>query len=73
MIYVIYEIKDVLNIDFSKIEETSLQTLRLSIDNTKTILKFSGETPSFLLNCKKYNHQEILVIINNPDNGWINN
>jgi len=73
MNYVIYEIKDVLNIDFSKIEETSLQTLRLSIDGTKTILKFSGETPLFLKDCKQYNHQEILVIINNPDNGWINN
>tara|TARA_R110000744_G_scaffold287737_1_gene398817 strand:+ start:889 stop:1110 length:222 start_codon:yes stop_codon:yes gene_type:complete len=71
MIYVIYEIKGVLNIDFSKIEETNLQSLRLSIDVKKTILKFNGGTPYFLLNCKQYNHDEILTIINNPDNGWI--
>ena len=58
---------------FDQIDETSLQSLRLSIDDTKTILKFTGETPEFLEGETQYSHSEILSIINDPENGWIIN
>jgi len=58
---------------FDQIDETSLQSLRLSIDDTKTILKFTGETPEFLEGETQYSHSEILAIINDPENGWIIN
>ena len=58
---------------FDQIDETSLQSLRLSIDDTKTILKFTGETPEFLEGETQYSHSEILAIINDPENGWITN
>ena len=58
---------------FDQIDETSLQSLRLSIDDTKTILKFQGETPEFLEGATQYSHSEILAIINDPENGWIIN
>ena len=58
---------------FDQIDETSLQSLRLSIDDTKTILKFSGQTPEFLEGQTQYSHSEILAIINDPENGWIIN
>ena len=58
---------------FSEIEETTMQTLRLSNDGTKTILKFSGETPEFLEGETQYSQNEILEIIKDPKNGWIIN
>jgi len=70
MIYVIYNMDDVSNIDFSQVKQTSEETLRLSIDKTKTVLKFSGETPSFLVGLQQYNHSEILAIMASPD--WTN-
>ncbi len=71
MIYVIYNMTDVLNIDFSLVEETSQDTLRLSIDETKTVLKFKGETPSFLVGLQQYNHSEILAIMHTSE--WTKN
>ncbi len=63
MIYVIYDMTNVASIDFSQVEETSQDTLRLSLDGTKTVLKFIGETPNFLVGLQQYNHKDILVIM----------
>tara|TARA_R110002020_G_scaffold55351_3_gene153692 strand:+ start:1804 stop:2010 length:207 start_codon:yes stop_codon:yes gene_type:complete len=54
---------DVSNIDFSQVVETSQDTLRLSVNGEKTVLKFEGETPSFLVGLQQYNHSEILAIM----------
>ena len=70
MIYVIYNMDDVSSIDFSQVEETSQDTLRISIDTTKTVLKFAGETPSFLVGLQQYNHSEILALMHSPE--WTN-
>ena len=70
MNYVIYNMDDVSSIDFSQVGETSQDTLRLSIDTTKTVLKFVGETPSFLVGLQQYNHSEILAIMHSPE--WTN-
>lgn len=61
---------DVSNIDFTQIAETSLETLRLSIDRTKTVLKYTGNTPSFLEGLQEYNHSEILAVMATPE--WTN-
>ena len=63
MKYVIYNMDDVSNIDFSQVVETSQDTLRLSVNEEKTVLKFEGETPSFLVGLQQYNHSEILPIM----------
>ena len=67
MIYVIYDMANVETIDFSQVGETSQDTLRLSLDGTKTVLKFIGETPSFLVGLQQYNHQEILAIMRSAE------
>ena len=67
MIYVIYNMDNVSNIDFSQVIETSEETLRLSIDKTKTVLKFTGETPAFLVGLQQYNHSETLAIMASPE------
>ena len=70
MIYIIYNMTDVSNIDFSLVKETSQDTLRLSLDETLTVLKFQGETPSFLVGLQQYTHSEILAIMHTP--AWTN-
>ena len=67
MIYVIYNMDNVSSIDFSQVTETSENTLRLSINKTKTVLKFTGETPGFLVGLQQYNHLEILAIMETPE------
>ena len=70
MNYVIYNMSDVSNIDFTQIAETSLETLRLSIDRTKTVLKYTGNTPIFLECLQEYNNSEILAVMASPE--WTN-
>jgi len=59
--------EDSASIDFSKVAETSLDTLRLSVDSTKTLLKFKGETPEFLDGLQQYNHSQILDIMRSEE------
>ena len=63
MIYVIYDMANVATIDFSQVGETSQYTLRLSINKKETVLKFTGETPAFLVGLQQYTHSEILAIM----------
>ena len=69
--YIIVTKEHVDAIDFKKVLETSAKTLRYNLDGSKTIVKFVGETPDFLVGETQYCHDEIIEIINNPDNGWI--
>ena len=48
--YVIINASEVSSVDFSKVIETSVDTLRYSLDNSKTFVKFEGDTPGFLDN-----------------------
>tara|TARA_R100000655_G_scaffold56952_5_gene95229 strand:- start:9762 stop:9977 length:216 start_codon:yes stop_codon:yes gene_type:complete len=70
MIYVIFEIANLDTVNFNEVLENNADTLRLSIDGTKTVLKFDGKTPDFLVGLQQYNHQEILAIMHTPE--WIN-
>ena len=65
--YVIINAGEVSSIDFSKVLETSANTLRYSLDNTKTFVKFKGSTPSFLSGKTQYDHGEIIQILQGSD------
>ena len=67
MIYVLYNMKDVSDINYSEVMQTSRDTLKLSIDEKQTVLKFVGKTPKFLLGLTQYNHSEMLAIMNTPE------
>ena len=41
--------------------QTGVDTLRKSLDNTKAILKWDGDTPSCFDGMTTYNHSEILT------------
>ena len=68
--YVIINSSDVSSVDFSKVQETSVGTLRWNIDNTKTFVKFTGDTPSFLGGKTQYTYEEILTTLNDVNGEW---
>ena len=70
MKYVIFEIANLDTVNFNEVLENNADTLRLSIDGTKTVLKFNGKTPDFLVGLQQYNHQEILAIMQTSE--WSN-
>jgi len=61
-------------LDFSQILETSQDTIRLSIDETKAVVKWNGDMPSSVAALTTtegpYTHDEILVIMQTPE--WNN-
>ncbi len=66
--FVIIDASEVANVDFSKVLETSADTLRYSVDGTKTFVKFEGEeTPSFLVGKPQHNSAQILEILRGPE------
>jgi hypothetical protein len=69
--YLILSVTEISLIDFSAIEETSANTLRKSVDETKTVIKWEGAPPTFVesLSSKEgpYTYDEILEIMNSPE------
>jgi hypothetical protein len=73
--YLIFNVSELNKIDFEKIHETSLETLRYSADNSKTFIKWDNDLePDFVSNLLNkegpYNHEEILEILSTDF--WIN-
>lgn len=69
--FVIFDVTEVSLIDFSTVLETSPDTLRLSVDGTKTFVKWENEEPACisLLTTKTqiYSYEEILEILAGPE------
>ena len=69
--YLIIQTRDLDKIDFSQVLETSQDTVRKSVDETKTFVKWDGETPDFINNLTNtegpYTHEEILKIMNTKE------
>jgi len=65
--YVIINASEVGSVDFSQVNETSANTLRYSLDNSQTFVKFDGDTPSFLDGKTQYNHSQILTVLAGED------
>ena len=61
--YVIIDKAEVSSVDFSKVLETSADTLRYSVDGSKTFVKYEGDQPSFLSGKTENSHSEILEIL----------
>ena len=65
--YVIINASEVSSVDFSQVMETSANTLRYSLDDSQTFVKFDGDTPSFLSGKTQYNHSQIRTILAGED------
>jgi hypothetical protein len=72
--YIIFSMTEINVVDFSQVLETSQDTVRLSVDGTKTVVKYDGDMPSSIvaLTTKEgpYTHEEILPIMQTPE--WYN-
>ena len=65
--YIIINASEVSSIVFSQVIETSADTLRYSLDDSQTFVKFDGDTPSFLSGKTSYTHSEIVSILDGED------
>jgi hypothetical protein len=73
--FMIFNVSELGNINFNEVLETSVDTVRKSVDETKTFVKWEGETipPSIEnLTTKEgpYTYQEILTILATEE--WTN-
>lgn len=69
--FMIFSTSEIDKIDFTQVCESSSETLRLSIDKTKTFVKWEGNIPSSVqsLTTKEgpYTYSEILTILEGPE------
>ena len=69
--FMIFNVSELNTIDFTQVLETSLDTVRKSVDETKTFVKWDGDMPSSVssLTTKEgpYNYEEILTILATPE------
>lgn len=69
--YMIFDVSELNQINFNEVLETNINTVRKSIDGTKTFVKWYGETPLSVLNLKTkegpYSNDQILEILSTPE------
>ena len=65
--FMIFNVSELGQIDFSTVLETSAETVRKSVDETKTFVKWDGTIPTCVSNLTTkegpYTYDEILVIL----------
>ena len=69
--YVIIPYSEVNNINFDQVIESSIDTVRKSVDNTKTFVKYKGEMPSSITTIEgksqEYYYEEMRVILSGEE------
>ena len=68
--FVIINSAEVSSVDFSEVLELSADTLRYNNDNTKTFVKFEGDTPSFLDGKTEYTYSDFKAILGDENGEW---
>ena len=65
--WVIVNVSDITEEMIASAIQTSMSTLRKSLDGTKAILKWEGDTPSCFDSMTTYSHSEILTELAKSD------
>ena len=70
--FVIFDVAEIASIDFTQVLETSADTVRTSVDGTKTFVKWDTDNvPSCVENLTTksiyYTYEEILTILATPE------
>jgi len=69
--FMIFEVSELDQIDFTQVLETSVDTVRKSVDGLKTFVKWDGVMPDCVANLYTkegpYTYEEILVILAGPE------
>ena len=69
--YVILDVVDLEEFDFSEVLNISKDYLRYNLARDKALVKYEGNVPESLKDKVKYTHEEILTIVNGSD--WLSN
>ena len=69
--FMIFNVSELPNVDFTQVLETSIHTVRKSVDQTKTFVKWDGAIPDCVLDLLTkegpYTYEEILAILSTPE------
>lgn len=69
--YVIFNVTELDQIAFDQVLETSAETVRRSLDSTKTFVKYEGDMPAsvaaLVTKSDPCTHEEILEILSGPE------
>jgi hypothetical protein len=69
--FMIFNVSELDTIDFTKVLETSTETVRKSVDGTKTFVKWDGAMPQCVIDLVTsegpYTYEEILAILATPE------
>tara|TARA_B110000503_G_C6866184_1_gene296805 strand:- start:93 stop:365 length:273 start_codon:yes stop_codon:yes gene_type:complete len=69
--FVIFNTSELPNIDFNQVYETDADTVRKSVDETKTFVKYDLPEPSSVLalttKSQEYTYDEILVVLSTEE------
>lgn len=70
--FMIFNVLELPNVDFTQVLETSIDTVRKSVDQTKTFVKWDGQIiPDCVLDLLTkegpYTYDEILAILSTPE------
>ena len=69
--FVIFNVSELSTIDFSQVYETSADTVRKSVDELETFVKFDLPTPSSVTalttKSQEYDYDEIVLILATPE------
>ena len=69
--FIIFDVSEVLAINYTHVCETSPETLRRSADGTKTFVKWDGDMPVCVRNLwtkqGPYTYEEMIAILDTPE------
>ena len=68
--YCVFSVSELDKIDFDQVHETSVDTVRRSVDGTLTFVKWDGEAPVCLEELEVatyYTHDEMLNLLSTPE------
>jgi hypothetical protein len=69
--FMIFNVSELDTIDFTKVLETSAETVRKSVDGEKTFVKWDGAMPQCVIDLTTsegpYTYEEILAILATPE------
>lgn len=69
--FIIFNVSELNQIDFTQVLETSIDTVRKSVDQTKTFVKWDGAMPECVNNLTTkegpYTYDEILTILSTTE------
>ena len=69
--FMIFNVSELPNINFTEVLETSIDTVRKSVDEQKTFVKWDGAIPECISNLVTkegpYTYDEIILILDTPE------